>query len=82
MPFRQRLIATVRKIVLWGDRRIPWGLRTLAGILLMAGGVFGFLPLLGFWMVPVGIAFITLDIPPVRRRLLAWLARLDEQAST
>jgi hypothetical protein len=41
----------------------------------MVGGVFGFLPILGFWMIPLGAALIALDIPPLRRRLLAWLDR-------
>ncbi len=35
----------------------------------------GFLPILGFWMLPLGIAFIALDIPPLRRRLVMWVAR-------
>jgi hypothetical protein len=42
----------------------------------MIGGVFGFLPIVGFWMIPAGLALIALDIPPLRRRLLAW-ARSD-----
>jgi hypothetical protein len=79
MSVRQRLIATVRKTVLWGDRRVPKGIRTVVGIVLMAGGVLGFLPILGFWMVPAGVAFIALDVPPLRRRVLAWLARLDKR---
>jgi hypothetical protein len=56
----------------WGEK-VPWGLRSLLGILLMAGGVFGILPLLGFWMLPVGAAFIALDVPPLRRRLRRWI---------
>jgi hypothetical protein len=72
-----RLIATMRRVVEWGDRRVPTGLRSVVGLLLMAGGALGFLPVLGFWMLPVGLAFIALDIPPLRRRLLAWLKRRD-----
>jgi hypothetical protein len=41
----------------------------------MAGGVVGFLPVLGFWMLPLGVVLIALDIPPFRRRVLRWLAR-------
>jgi hypothetical protein len=73
----KRLVATMRRAVEWGDRRVPTGLRSLLGLLLMAGGVFGFLPLLGFWMLPIGLAFVALDIPPLRRRLLAWLRRRE-----
>jgi hypothetical protein len=81
-PFSKRLVAALRRAVEWGDRRVPIGLRSIVGLLLMAGGVLGFLPVLGFWMLPVGAAFIALDIPPLRRRLLAWLRRRDEQSAS
>jgi hypothetical protein len=45
----------------------------------MAGGVLGFLPILGFRMLPIGLAFIALDIPLLRRRLLAWLRQRDRR---
>ena len=31
-------------------------------------------------MIPVGATFIALDIPPLRRRLIAWLDRDEDQA--
>jgi hypothetical protein len=73
----KRLVAAMRRAVEWGDRRVPPGLRSVVGLLLTAGGVLGFLPVLGFWMLPIGLAFIALDIPPLRRRLLAWLKRRE-----
>ena len=76
-PFSKRIVAGLRRAVEWGDRRVPIGLRAVVGLLLMAGGVLGFLPVLGFWMLPAGASFIALDIPPLRRRLLAWLRRRD-----
>jgi hypothetical protein len=36
-------------------------------------GIFGFLPIIGFWMIPLGLGLIALDIPPWRRRLTLWL---------
>ena len=42
-------------------------------LLFVAGGIFGFLPVLGFWMVPVGLVLIALDVPPLRRWLRSWL---------
>jgi hypothetical protein len=65
-------------VVHWGDRRVPRGLRSILGLLLIAGGVVGFLPVLGFWMIPAGLAFVALDVPPLRRRVLAWLDRRCE----
>lgn len=64
---------TLRRAVRRGEKDVPFGLRSLLGGLLIVGGVFGFLPILGFWMIPLGGAFIALDIPPLRRRLMAWL---------
>lgn len=39
------------------------------GLLLIFAGVFGFLPILGFWMIPLGIAVAALDIRPLGRAL-------------
>ncbi len=49
--------------------KVPPGLRLLLGLLLIVGGVLGFLPILGFWMIPLGFAVAMLDIRPIWRRL-------------
>ncbi len=49
-------------------RRVPPGLRLVLGLFLIAGGILGFLPVLGFWMIPLGIAVAALDIRPLIRR--------------
>ena len=57
------------------------GLRIGLGIALVVGGMFGFLPVLGFWMVPLGLAVLSIDIPWVRRqrrRLVVWWGRRKE----
>ncbi|MGK7652167.1 MULTISPECIES: hypothetical protein [unclassified Roseovarius] len=41
----------------------------MLGVLLILGGLFGFLPVLGFWMIPLGVAVASLDIVPLWRRL-------------
>jgi hypothetical protein len=45
---------------------------TLGGSLVVFG-LFGFLPVLGFWMVPVGLTVLAIDVPIARR----WRRRLD-----
>ena len=48
------------------------------GILLVAGGLVGFLPVVGFWMIPLGLLVLSVDIPIVRRgrrRLALWWHR-------
>jgi len=44
----------------------PW-LRVPIGILLVICGILGFLPILGFWMIPLGLAVLAVDFPPARR---------------
>jgi hypothetical protein len=63
MRFRARLKRALVRI----RQRVPPGLRTLLGLLLVAGGVVGFLPVLGFWMIPLGVLVIGLDVKPVLR---------------
>jgi hypothetical protein len=53
--------------------------RIALGIALMLGGLAGFLPILGFWMVPLGLLVLSVDMPFVRRarrRLAVWWGRL------
>ena len=54
----QRFLVRVR-------RRVPPGLRLVVGLLLILGGVLGFLPVLGFWMIPLGIGVAALDVKPL-----------------
>jgi hypothetical protein len=41
--------------------------RIVVGVLLIVFGVFGFLPILGFWMVPLGLTVLSVDLPIARR---------------
>lgn len=47
--------------------RGPAWLRHTVGVLLVVGGVFGFLPVLGYWMLPLGLALLAVDFPIARR---------------
>jgi hypothetical protein len=55
-----------------------WTRLTIA-ILLIVGGILGIvLPVLGFWMVPLGLALLAIDVPFLRGpfgRLLAFINR-------
>ncbi|WP_419912348.1 hypothetical protein [Hoeflea sp.] len=67
---------TPRRVLRIGSRhiRLPESrmLRMGLGILLVIGGILGFLPILGFWMIPLGLLILSHDIPMVRR----WRRRL------
>lgn len=62
-------------------------LRVPVGLLLVAGGLLGFLPILGFWMLIPGLLLLALDIPflrlPVRVaivRVRRWSRRLRKRS--
>ncbi len=46
--------------------------RTLIGVGLLIGGLLGFLPILGYWMIPVGLLVLSVDFPYVRRKRRQW----------
>ena len=53
-------------------------LRVPAGVLLTIGGLLGFLPIVGFWMLPIGLALIADDVlllRSLRSRILDWIER-------
>jgi hypothetical protein len=66
-----------------GSYRLPLPrsrlLRILIGTVLLVLGFFGgWLPILGFWMAPLGLLILSVDIPRVRRwrrRLAVWFVR-------
>ena len=63
----QKLRQKWLKAINWTHRHVPTGLRTVIGTMLVVGGVLGFLPVLGFWMIPLGLAVIALDIKVLRK---------------
>ncbi len=44
----------------WFPVRFPFAL------VMIAGGVFSFLPLLGIWMLPLGLLLLAVDLPVLR----------------
>ena len=73
--------APVRKITVFGrEFRMPRSraLRIAIGVMLVICGILGFLPILGFWMVPLGLLVLSYEFALVRRhrrRLVVWWER-------
>lgn len=44
-------------------------------VVLIPGGLLGFLPVLGFWMLPAGLLLLAVDVPAVRPAISAALIR-------
>lgn len=56
---------TRRTIELLMRNGMRW-VRLPLALLLLAGGVFAFLPFLGVWMLPLGLLLLAVDIPFLR----------------
>ncbi len=69
------------KVKLWGRTvRLPKSrfLRVAMGFAFIAMGLVGFLPVVGFWMIPVGLVILSVDSPlarRLRRRAEVWALR-------
>jgi len=50
--------------------------RTVVGVGLVIGGALGFLPVLGFWMIPLGLLVLSVDSPLVRRWRRRWTVEI------
>jgi len=67
-----------REITLPRSRILRLGL----GVAFIIGGVLGFLPIVGFWMLPLGVLILSYDLPFARRwrrRFVVWWNRRREQ---
>ena len=42
-------------------------LRVVLGLIMIFGGLLGFLPVVGYWMLPIGLLILSIDFPFVRR---------------
>lgn len=63
-----------RHLPAWSARTLRWlrapssrRVRMPLGILLIVGSLFSILPVLGLWMLPLGLLLLALDVPLLRR---------------
>lgn len=81
--FNEELNRLLQHVPAWAHRMIKSASRPDAAwrfplaIGLMLGGVFGFLPVLGFWMLPLGLALLAMDLPFLRRPLARFMAFIN-----
>lgn len=85
----QHIEKLITHLPLWAGKAIRWIRRPAArwvrmpvAICLIPGGFFGFLPILGLWMLPLGLILLGVDIPIIRRgmhRFINWLAERRPQ---
>jgi hypothetical protein len=72
----QRLPKRLQSAVRWLRRPSARWVRLPTGLLLIVGSIFSILPILGLWMLPLGLVLLAEDVKPLRRltdRALVWI---------
>jgi hypothetical protein len=76
--FEGKLSPQLARFVGWLRKPSSRLVRIPLAIVLMAGGIFSFLPVLGLWMLPLGLLLFAQDIPMLQKptaRTLGWIER-------
>ena len=76
--FEGKLPAEPARFVGWLRKPPSRFARIPLAVLLIVGGIFSFLPVLGFWMLPLGLLLFAQDIPILQKPMalmLGWTER-------
>jgi len=76
--FEDRLPSRPAKFVGWLRKPSSRYVRIPLAILLIFGGIFSFLPVLGLWMLPLGLLLFAQDVPFLQKplaKMLGWIER-------
>lgn len=68
----------VRRAVEWLRRPGAGWARIPLGVALILGGFVGFLPVLGFWMLPLGALLLSEDVPFLKKPTLRALGAVQQ----
>jgi len=71
-----KLPARLGSVVKWLREPSRLFFRAIAAALFILGGVFSILPILGFWMLPLGLGLLAEDVPgmkPPLEKVSRWL---------
>ena len=83
--FEARLPDRIARAARWLRQPESRLVRIPVALLLILGGVFSFLPVLGLWMLPLGLLLVAVDVPALRpplTRVLRWIEqKLPRQKS-
>jgi hypothetical protein len=76
--FETKLSPRAAKLIGWLRKPSSRLVRIPVAILLIAGGIFSILPVLGLWMLPLGLVLLAQDVPMLQKpiaRMLGWIKR-------
>ena len=75
-PAARRWRERMRPVIMWlRQPHLRW-LRLPVAALFILGGLLGFFPILGFWMIPIGVVLLVDDIPGIKRPAFRLWVRL------
>ncbi len=72
----RRVPTRVSEFIRWLRKPSSFPARLACAALFILGGIFSFLPVLGIWMLPLGLMLIAQDVPLLQKplvRVLAWI---------
>ncbi|MGY2904714.1 hypothetical protein ACVWVY_003735 [Bradyrhizobium sp. URHC0002] len=77
----RRVPMKVARFIRWLRKPSSFWIRLLVALLFVLGGVFSFLPILGLWMLPLGLLFIAQDLPILQTPLANALRWIESKLS-
>src|SRR4029453_512004 len=75
----QRVPISISQFIRWLRMPSSFVVRLVIAILLILGGIFSFLPVLGIWMLPLGLLLIAQDVPLLQKPLVAAFAWVERK---
>lgn len=72
----RRIPEPLARAIIWLRRPYAQLVRIPLGLLFIVGGVMGFLPILGLWMLPLGLLLLAVDIPFLQGPVGRWIVRV------
>jgi hypothetical protein len=76
-----RRFPSSHRIVSWIRRPSAQLVRVPLAVVLIAGGILSFLPVLGVWMLPLGLLLLAIDLPILERPVGNNIVRLRRISS-
>lgn len=78
----QKKVPPSARLLEWLRRPASRIVRIPIGVLLILGGIFSFLPILGLWMLPLGLLLLSLDVAFLRTPVSAAILRGSRKWAT
>jgi hypothetical protein len=74
---QRRVPTRVSRFIRWLREPSSFWVRVIVAVLLILGGAFSFLPVLGLWMLPLGLLLIAQDVPILQKPILISLKWIE-----